>query len=421
MPNQIQKIATQVVEQLREKGYTAYFAGGFVRDLLLGNRSHDIDIATDALPEEIARLFPHHALVGAEFGVCIVRHKGHQFEVATFRRDVSYEDGRRPSEVHLKSSPEEDAKRRDFTINGMFYDPLTQEVLDYVDGQKDLKEGRIRTIGNPYERFEEDRLRMVRAIRFQMRFGFLLEEETKTAIKKLSHTLLPAVSMERIWQELCKMRGNPGFCDAYLHMAEVGLLHTILPPLKDVPLEILQERLRGVEAVSEKVPTILVLSQLFGPGDLGFVLGLGIYLKASKEETTWIEIFLEAKTLWENDPGLLRRYDWTYLLADAKSRPCFELLFAKHTHEEREKILHAIEHFWQKNAYHIERIHKKKPFCRAKDLEPFGIRPGKKMGQLLRMAERIAIEANISEIEEVLQVLRQDPLWFQSLEDTLHL
>src|SRR5262245_45612448 len=285
----IQTMATEVVNKLREHGFLAYFAGGFVRDLLLGIHSYDIDIATNALPEEISRIFPEHALVGAQFGVCLVRHKGHQFEVATFRQDVSYKDGRRPTTVVLKSSPEEDAKRRDFTINGMFFDPINRQILDFVGGMHDLQAKCIRTIGNPIERFEEDRLRMVRAIRFEINFGFHLEEETKLAIKKLAHTLLPAVSMERIWQELCKMRKNPRFCQALIQMARLHLLETIFPPLKHVSLQLIQDRLRGMEHVSEKVPTILILTQLFSLNDLAFTLGLGIYLRASKEETKWIE------------------------------------------------------------------------------------------------------------------------------------
>ncbi len=414
---QLQRIATEVVQKLTEKGYTAYFAGGFVRDLLLGNRSSDIDIATDALPEEIAQIFPEHALVGAQFGVCIVRHQGHQFEVATFRQDVSYEDGRRPSQVRLKSTPLEDAQRRDFTINGMFFNPLSQEILDFVEGKKDLEEKRIRTIGNPFERFEEDRLRMIRAIRFQMRFGFSLEEKTKDAINSLSHTLLPAVSMERIWQELCKIRSHDGFTEALLHMAKLGLLANILPPLKHASIDTLQQRLSGIDGVSKKVPTILIISQLFGPEDLGFLLGLAIHLKASKEDTKWIETFLEAKTLWEKDPRLTLKYEWVYLLANTKASACFEVLFTKSSSQEKEEYLQLIETFSSQFAFHIDRVHKRKPICQAKELEPLGIRPGKRMGEALRLAERLALEANLSQTEAIFDRLRQDPEWFKLLED----
>src|SRR5438132_1411451 len=130
----IEKLAKEIVIELKAQGYIAYYAGGFVRDRLLDIASNDIDIATNALPEEIASIFPEHFLVGAQFGVCVVRHKSHSFEVATFRQDIAYQDGRRPSEVLLRSTPEEDAKRRDFTVNGMFYDPVSNDVLDYVGG-----------------------------------------------------------------------------------------------------------------------------------------------------------------------------------------------------------------------------------------------------------------------------------------------
>jgi poly(A) polymerase len=414
----IQHIATEVVETLIQAGFVAYFAGGYVRDLLLKNRSSDIDIATDALPEEIARLFPKHILVGAQFGVCIVQYKNHQFEVTTFRHDIAYEDGRRPSKLRLKSTPEEDAKRRDFTINGMFFDPVHETILDFVGGQKDLQKKVIRTIGNPLERFSEDRLRMIRAIRFAVRFRFTIDSKTKQAIKSLAHTILPAVSMERIWQEFCKIRKEEGFSDALVTMWELGLLQAILPPLKNITKKALQQRLKGMPTVSHKVPTILILCQLFDAKDLSFLLGLAIYLKASKAETKWIETFLETKTLWQRDPHLKLAYEWTYLLADHRARPCFEIHVCRLSDEEKMRFWKQIDLFTENFGAHIDRIHKRKPLCQAKDLDSLGIRPGKKMGELLRIAEKIAIESNISDKEEVLAKLQQDPVWFRLVEDT---
>lgn len=413
----IQYMATEVVKKLHEHGFIAYFAGGFVRDLLLNIHSADIDIATDALPEEISKIFPEHALVGAQFGVCLIRHKGHQFEVATFRQDVLYEDGRRPTSVVLKSTPEEDAKRRDFTINGMFFDPINHQILDFVGGTDDLKAKCVRTIGSPLERFKEDRLRMVRAVRFEINFDFQLEEETIGAIKKFAHTLLPAVSMERIWQEICKMRKNPRFCSALLRMAELHLLAAIFPPLKTVGVSTIRDRLSSLESLSDKVPAILILMQLFSSSDLPFILGLGVYLRASKEETKWIELFLETTALWQNDPSLSQCYEWAHLLANNRSKVCLEVLFAKLTEQEREKNFHTINAFSSEYAAHIERIHKRHPICRAKDLEPLGIRPSKRMGELLRIAERIAIEANIHDPHTILLKLQQDPLWFKTIEE----
>lgn len=406
-----EKLAKEIVVELNAKGYVAYFAGGFVRDKLLGIPSSDIDIATEALPDEIAAIFPEHFLVGAQFGVCVVRHKHHSFEVATFRQDVAYEDGRRPTSVLLRSSPEEDAKRRDFTVNGMFWDPLEDKVLDYVGGQDDLKRGVIRTIGSAQERFEEDRLRMIRAIRFAYRLGFHIEPSTRKAISQLAHTILPSVSMERIWQEFQKIRQGPNFSEALVEMSELGLLGRVLPPLDKLQANALKARLKGIEMVSEKVPAILILAELFSPEDIAFVLGLGIYLRASKEETKWIETLLETKSLFSQDPLFTLRYEWAALLANKRSKACFELLFSKLPKAEQHKA-HALLEKTEANLFdHIDRIHKKKPLVQAKDLQEVGISPGKKMGQLLQFAERLTIEHDLTCKEDVIQKLMQAPIW----------
>ncbi len=410
----VERLAKEIVTELKEKGYTAFFAGGFVRDKLLGIPSSDIDIATDALPDEIAALFPEHFLVGAQFGVCVVRHKSHSFEVATFRQDVGYEDGRRPTKVELRSSPEEDAKRRDFTVNGMFFDPLTNEVLDFVGGKDDLEKGVIRTIGEAHERFGEDRLRMIRAIRFAFRLGFSIEEKTRSAIMQLSHTLLPSVSMERIWQELQKIRQGPNFDEAIVEMSELGLLGAAIPPLKKLPSSTIKERLSGVRQVSEKVPAILILSELFSPEDIPFVLGLGIYLRGSKDETKWIETLLEIKGLWQQDPNFQKRYEWTQLLANKRAKACLELIFTKQEPEIRSMALKQLAACELSLQPHIDRLHKKKPLLQAKDLQGLGISPGKKMGQLLQIAERITIEHDLKTSDEVIQKLLQDPSWIDT-------
>jgi poly(A) polymerase len=413
MPH-VERLAKEIVTTLTSKGFTAYYAGGFVRDKLLGIPSSDIDIATDALPEEIAALFPEHFLVGAQFGVCVVRHKGHSFEVATFRQDLKYQDGRRPEQVILRSTPEEDAKRRDFTVNGMFFNPLANEILDFVKGQADLKLGIIRTIGSPAARFEEDRLRMIRAIRFAFRLGFSIENETRQAIKRLSHTLLPSVSMERIWQEFSKIRLGPRFTEALLVMAELGILGCVLPPLARVEHASIEERLKGLEMVSQQVPMILILSTLFNKEDLAFVLGLGIYLRAAKEETRWIELYLEIKGLWERDPHFSIRFEWASLLADKRANACLELIFHKLAHNEKEAAFRRLSDFEKRLSPHIERLHKRKPLCQAKDLKELGISPGKKMGELLQRAERLAVELDLNDKEEVIAKLMQDSSWIES-------
>lgn len=194
--------AVAVALELRKAGFEAWFAGGCVRDLLLGGHPKDWDIATDARPEQVQAIFRKTLAIGAAFGVIQVLHgKGLAYEVATFRADGEYADGRRPDEVHYSTSREEDVKRRDLTINALLMDPETGEILDYVGGRADLEAGRVRAVGHPVQRFREDRLRMLRAVRFAARLSFTIEAETWAAIvDEASH--LGAVSPERITQEL---------------------------------------------------------------------------------------------------------------------------------------------------------------------------------------------------------------------------
>jgi poly(A) polymerase len=177
----MRSIAAGIVARLREQGHVAYFAGGCVRDLLRGVTPKDIDIATDARPEKVQKLFPRTYAVGAHFGVIVVLQDGLQFEVATFRSDGAYVDGRRPESVTFATA-EEDAARRDFTINGMFFDPVPEQVIDFVDGRADLESRLVRAIGDPAQRFAEDRLRMLRAVRFATTLGFDIDPATWSAL-----------------------------------------------------------------------------------------------------------------------------------------------------------------------------------------------------------------------------------------------
>ena len=174
--------ALKVVNELQSTGHTAYFVGGIVRDMLLGVESKDIDIVTSALPDVVDSLFKRTHHIGAAFGIINVVEQGINFEVATFREEREYNDGRHPEEVHYTTDPKLDAVRRDFTINGMFYNPVTEEIHDFVNGQADLKRGILTTIDDPETRFKEDYLRMMRAVRFSNRFGFTLDPNTATAI-----------------------------------------------------------------------------------------------------------------------------------------------------------------------------------------------------------------------------------------------
>jgi poly(A) polymerase len=228
--------ALEIVLQLRAAGHIALFAGGCVRDSLLGREAKDYDIATTARPEQVRKLFGHRRTlaVGASFGVIMVLapQGGGQVEVATFRTEGPYLDGRRPESVAF-CTPEEDARRRDFTINGMFFDPVKQRVLDFVSGEQDLNAKIVRAIGNPHERFREDKLRMLRAVRFTATLGFSLDPETADAIRAMASDLI-VVSSERIAQELKKMLLDPHRRRAIQLTEDVELIRVIFPELDSV-------------------------------------------------------------------------------------------------------------------------------------------------------------------------------------------
>src|SRR5271157_4503318 len=190
-------LAREVIAKLQASGHQAYLVGGCVRDLLLETRPQDYDIATDARPDRIMDLFPNSGRVGAHFGVVLVRDTSSQVEVATFRSDQEYTDGRHPDSVHFESDPRGDVLRRDFTINGLMLDPDTGTVLDYVEGRADLERRVVRAIGDPGTRFEEDHLRLLRAVRFAARLGFEIDSATFDAIRR-HHALILDVSAERV-------------------------------------------------------------------------------------------------------------------------------------------------------------------------------------------------------------------------------
>jgi poly(A) polymerase len=234
--------AISIIHTLRQQGFQAYLAGGCVRDLLLQRQPADYDVATNATPEQVMEVFPETYAVGAQFGVVLVPPAESQaareenarntrpVEVATFRRDLGYSDGRRPDEVRFSIDPREDAARRDFTINGMMLDPEANEVLDFVGGRKDLVAGIIRAIGDPERRFAEDKLRMLRAVRFAARFDFEIEEQTMAAIQRHAHEI-QIVSRERVRDELTKMLIEGRARRAFLLLDQSGLLKEVLPEI----------------------------------------------------------------------------------------------------------------------------------------------------------------------------------------------
>ena len=223
-----QDAAVEIVTRLRAAGSLAYFVGGCVRDLLLGRQPKDFDVATSAPPDQVLTLFEKTFAVGAHFGVVLVCSGEIVTEVATFRSDGAYSDGRRPDAVQFSASPEEDVKRRDFTINGMMLDPVDNSVLDFVGGKKDLDAGLIRAIGDPVERFTEDKLRLLRGVRFAARFAFELEPSTARAMEQLAPAV-DQVSRERVREELTRMLTEGHARRAFELLDATGLLAQVLP------------------------------------------------------------------------------------------------------------------------------------------------------------------------------------------------
>jgi len=264
--------ATEIVRRLRAEGFQAYLVGGCVRDLVMGREPKDYDVSTDATPDQVVKLYPESLTVGAQFGVVIVPRPEGNVEVATFRSDGRYADGRHPSEVRYAQTPQEDVRRRDFTINGLLLDPVDNQVLDYVGGQGDIRARRIRAIGNPLDRFQEDRLRMLRAVRFAARFGFALDAAALEAIRKLA-PLIHDVSAERGRDEILKILTEGQARRGFELLEETGLLQEVLPEIK---------ALQGVPQPPEFHPegdvwihTLLMLAGLRAPTP---TLALGVLL-----------------------------------------------------------------------------------------------------------------------------------------------
>jgi poly(A) polymerase len=281
----LKDFATSIVQTLRQRGFQAYLVGGCVRDLVLGREPKDYDVATNATPEQVIGIFPETYAVGAQFGVVLVpafeseaasgvsagvSSKSYAVEVATFRSDIGYSDGRHPDEVRFSRDPREDVARRDFTINGMLLDPASGEVLDYVGGREDLEAGIIRTIGDPEQRFGEDKLRMLRAVRFAARFDYAIEPATFRAVQKMAGQIA-VVSRERVRDELTRMLTEGHARRAFLLLDESGLLQHVLPEIS---------AMKGVEQPAEFHPegdvfvhTLLLLENLPTPCPLTLAWG----------------------------------------------------------------------------------------------------------------------------------------------------
>jgi tRNA nucleotidyltransferase/poly(A) polymerase len=281
------EVAKNIIKTLRNASFQAYLVGGCVRDSLLGRKPKDFDVATDARPEQVLKIFPAADKVGAHFGVVIER----GVECATFRSDGAYGDARRPDSVHFEKSPREDASRRDFTCNAMFMDPFTGHVIDYFGGQEDIKKKVLRAVGDPYKRFGEDNLRMLRAMRFAAKLGFTIEPNTLAAMKGLAPHI-KGVSTERVTQELTGAFSFPGGpAKSLAIMKDTGLLAHILPEVHNLSQhqhDVLENLMHQVHSESHTFALAALFSEL-GPNT---VRGVALRLKLPNDQQRHIYAIL---------------------------------------------------------------------------------------------------------------------------------
>lgn len=407
--------AQHVIKTLDQSGHIAYFTGGWVRDFVMQHPSDDIDIATSASVEEIQKLFPKTIPVGVAFGIVIVVIGKHHFEVATFRQDHGYIDGRRPTGI-APASPEKDAQRRDFTINGLFYDPLHDKIYDYVGGLDDIRKGVIRAIGNPLERFTEDKLRMMRAVRYSTRFNFPIESDTLQAILKLSSSLLPSVAMERVWQEFKKMSQFDHFDSGLITLQKLNLLPTIFPALNNLSIDQIQKRVEIIPLFPKESPTIAQLLELFPHFSRQDAIDLCDKLKLSRDDRSFVEFYIHAKTLLELPESWqtkLEPLEWAYFYAHPQSELVLSIIACHFESLVKEKFLAEHQRYRQKMGQAILRIQTQEPLVRAEHLMAEGVKPGKQLGILLKEAERISINQGIEDRDQIILQLKNCFHWKQ--------
>jgi len=390
--------AVKIIKKLRKEGFEALFAGGCVRDMLLGRRANDYDVATSAKPKEVARLFRRTLKVGAKFGVVIVLLDNQQVEVATFRTEKDYPDGRHPAGV-VFSTAAEDAQRRDFTVNGMFYDPIEKKTIDYVNGRADLKRKIIRTIGDPSERFGEDYLRMLRAVRFSGQLNFKIEPKTMSAICRYA-SKINDISGERKCSEL------EGMLVCVNRAQGAGLL--IQTSLAENMFEgfIGQEAEYGTKALSflpKRVDFPLALSAFFA----GFETGLAmIQIKSLKPSSRTIK---HVKFLLNNRGRLLNDEMSLSELKLILAEPYFDDLyeFQKSIQRADQKSLSPLIKI-KKRANQLKEIElKPKPLLNGHELMNLGLVPGPKLGQLSK-------EMYIAQLEGIVKTKAQAKEWVRN-------
>lgn len=406
--------ALAVVKRLREAKQIAYFAGGCVRDELMGIKPKDYDIATDASPQRVKELFNHAQAVGAAFGVMLVRQNQSVMEVATFRRDGEYLDGRRPSNVQF-TTPQEDAQRRDFTINGLFFDPVANEVVDFVGGREDLKAKLLRAIGNPDARFSEDYLRLLRAVRFAARFDLTIDGATAEAMKKHA-AQLKAISPERSAEELRLMLKSPTRGKAISLLIEFGLLDVIFRFSKPAIANGNESALKVVHQLGDEPVSLgLALAAIM----LGRLGGDEMTLPIAdlKSETRSLRQALrfsneESDDFFESLEGVMIARDSASLTLAKMKR-----FLARPSADHSRRLMRALAKcgiqsgFFEEVEKHLAELAKTEfapvPLLSGDDLITAGFSPGKLFKQLLEQVYDAQLEARISSKEESLELAKK--------------
>jgi tRNA nucleotidyltransferase/poly(A) polymerase len=398
-PSKQRQFALDVVRKLRGAGFEAYWAGGCVRDEVLGRQPKDYDVATNAKPPEIRELFGKTRTLplGAAFGVITVvgpRPAG-QIEVATFRQDAEYSDGRHPDSVTFTSA-REDAERRDFTINGMFYDPVESKVIDYVGGQEDLRQGRIRAIGAPRLRFGEDKLRMLRAVRFAAVFSFAIDDETSTAIREMA-SQITVVSPERIAMEMRRVLTEPGRVQGVRLLIELRLAEAVLPQIAPQDESARGRLERSLDVLSRlREPEFpLALAALLAEHGPAAAIEVGLRWKLSNKETdeaAWLAGHHRAlagapAAKWSKVQPLLA-HDWATALVDL---------------HEASSSCSSVETAWcrERLTWPGEKLNPP-PLATGNDLMSAGLRPGPAFAHILQAIRDAQLDGEIQTKEQAL-------------------
>jgi poly(A) polymerase len=408
-PCRAREFALQVVQELRGNGHQALWAGGCVRDKLRGIQPQDYDVATDALPEQVRQIFGRRRTlaIGAAFGVVMVLgpKRAGQVEVATFRRDANYSDGRHPDHVTF-SSPQEDAQRRDFTINGLFYDPIDDKTIDYVGGQADLQRRLIRAIGNPQDRFAEDKLRMLRAVRFAATFDFEIDSDTFQAIQQHAHEI-EVVSAERIAAELRRMLTTRQRAGAMELLRSTRLLAIILPEIV-APDGTVKEEGRTWHA------TLEILDHLDAPT---FPMALAVLL-AALEPHPPVRNICQRWRLANDEVDAAAwfvAYEALIRQADLVSWPKIQRLLIEPLGPQLVDVAAAIAQVTDTESAGVEYCRKKlslpeaslnpPPLLNGDDLIVHGLEPGKLFRHLLTRVRDAQLEGHVQSREEAMEMV----------------